>query len=182
MRMVENRKGEKWHSSMDTATFGSPLRSTAAEELGFLSKMHRSQRDRAETIPNRSGSAPPSMEGSFYAIGNLLSQQNSNVQTRYIFENVRSQEVYSDPAYLAYCFANMNLYVRPPQCNVGGSSIDWRLTSLDDSGNGSFHLSQGSLSTHKEELDEASSSRQASDNLAENSGSAVALWQAIIRV
>ncbi|KAL6134847.1 hypothetical protein ACLB2K_067075 [Fragaria x ananassa] len=145
MRMVENHKGEKWHSSMDTATFGSPLRSTAAEELGFLSKMHRSQRDRAETIPNRSGSAPPSMEGSFYAIGNLLSQQNSNVQTR------------------------------PPQCNVGGSSIDWRLTSLDDSGNGSFHLSQGSLSTHKEELDEASSSRQASDNLAENSGSAVAV-------
>ncbi|KAL6140544.1 hypothetical protein ACLB2K_058843 [Fragaria x ananassa] len=143
MRMVENRKGEKWHSSMDTATFGSPLRSTAAEELGFLSKMHRSQRDRAETIPNRSGSAPPSMEGSLYAIGNLLSQQNSNVQTR------------------------------PPQRNVGGSSIDWRLTSLDDSGNGSFHLSQGSLSTHKEELDEASSSRQASDNLAENSASEV---------
>ncbi|KAL6144324.1 hypothetical protein ACLB2K_055018 [Fragaria x ananassa] len=145
MRMVENRKGEKWHSSMDTATFGSPLRSTAAEELGFLSKMHRSQRDRAEAIPNRSGSAPPSMEGSFYAIGNLLSQQNSNVQTR------------------------------PPPRNVGGSSIDWRLTSLDDSGNGSFHLSQGSLSTHKEELDEASSSRKASDNLADNSGSAVAV-------
>ncbi|KAM5579830.1 pumilio [Rosa sericea] len=180
MRMVESRKGEKWHSSMDAATYGSPLKSTAAEELGFLTKGHRFQRDRAEAIPNRSGSAPPSMEGSFYAIGNLLSHQNSSMITsstnsRNTVQNVQSEELYSDPSYLAYCFANMNLNVRPPPRHVVGSSTNWRLTSLDDSGNGSFHLSQGSLSTHKEELDDASSSKQASDNLAENSVSAMAV-------
>ncbi|XP_050384484.1 pumilio homolog 5 [Argentina anserina] len=144
VRMVENCNSENWHRSRETATFRSPLKSRAAEEMGFLSNSHINQRDIAEAVPNRSGSTPPSMEGSFYAIDDLLSQQNSSMQTN-----------------------STNL--RPPPRNVVSSSTNWRLTSSDDSGNGSFHVSQGSLSTHKEELDETSSSRQASDNLAVHS-------------
>lgn len=67
--------GSKWPSLKEAATFAPPSHNTA-EDLGMLLKGHRFHRGGKDTIPNRSGSAPPTMEGSILAIENLLSQQN----------------------------------------------------------------------------------------------------------
>ncbi|KAB2603787.1 pumilio 5-like [Pyrus ussuriensis x Pyrus communis] len=171
MRMVESSRETKWPPSKDSATFGSPLRSMTAEESGFISKGHGFKRDRAELLPNRSGSAPPSMEGSISAIENLLCQQNSSMKTK---------KLSSDPAHLAYYLSNMNLNARPPPPLIvrenhhvvrhsGSLGTKWRSTSLDDSASGSLHLSQCSLSTLQEDPNDASSSRKSQDNLAEDS-------------
>uniref|UniRef100_A0A6P4AFH2 pumilio homolog 5 n=1 Tax=Ziziphus jujuba TaxID=326968 RepID=A0A6P4AFH2_ZIZJJ len=185
VRMVESSRGGEWPSTKDTATFGSPLRSMAAEELGLLMKGHGLHRDQSDLIPNRSGSAPPSIEGSFAAIRNLLNQQNVNVNQNFAsltntLKNFESEEqLRSDPGYLAYYCSNVHLNPRlpPPLASlenrhllhrIAGSGNNYRLTSQDDSGNGSLHLFRGSLSTHKEESEEDSSSKQASDNLEEN--------------
>ncbi|XP_009379217.1 pumilio homolog 5 isoform X1 [Pyrus x bretschneideri] len=185
MRMVESSRGKKWPPSKDAATFGSPVRSMTAEESGFISKGHGFKRERAEVIPSRSGSAPPSMEGSFSSIENLLSQQNSSMKTSLTnlnntVDNVENEEkLRSDPAYMAYYLSNMNLNAKlPPPLTVrenhhvvrhsGGLGTKGRLTSLDDSAR-SLHLSQGSLSTLQEDPNDASSSRKSNDNLAEDS-------------
>ncbi|KAI9112605.1 hypothetical protein K1719_016528 [Acacia pycnantha] len=68
--------GSKWPSIKEAATFAPPSHNMAAEDLGMLLKGHRFHNGGKDVIPNRSGSAPPNMEGSFLAIENLLSQQN----------------------------------------------------------------------------------------------------------
>ncbi|RYR13855.1 hypothetical protein Ahy_B04g070625 isoform G [Arachis hypogaea] len=69
--------GGKWPSLKEGSTFGSPARNMATEDLGILVQGHRFHGSGRDMAPNRSGSAPPSMEGSFLAIENLLSQQNT---------------------------------------------------------------------------------------------------------
>ena len=76
MRVVETSRGTKWPSLEDAATFGSPLRSMAVEELGLFMNDPSLHKHQADLVPNRSGSAPPSMEGSFAAIRNLLIEHN----------------------------------------------------------------------------------------------------------
>lgn len=185
MRMVESSGATKWPSSMDAATFVSPLKNMAAEELGLLLNGHRLHGDQSDMVPNRSGSAPPSMEGSFAAIGNLMTQRNnldsSLASLSSAIENSESEEqLRSDPAYFAYYCSNVNLNPRlPPPLisrenqrlvrHIGGFGNNWRLTSFDDSGNGSLHLSRGSLSTHKEESEDDRSPRQTSDDWPESS-------------
>ncbi|OVA19220.1 Pumilio RNA-binding repeat [Macleaya cordata] len=167
MRLVETTGPTKWPKS-EEASFASSSHNMAAEELGMLLKGHKIQGNGREVVPNRSGSAPPSMEGSFAAIGNLIAQQNSNLDASLAnlnnaSEHFESEEQFrADPAYLAYYFSNVNLNPRlPPPLvsrenrrlvrHIGGYGNNWRLTSLDDSSNGSLHLSRGTLSTHKEE-------------------------------
>ncbi|CAN1139532.1 Pumilio homolog 5 [Linum perenne] len=184
VRMVE---GRKWSSNKDAASYGSPLKSSiAAEELGLLLKGHRMHADQSESVPNRSGSAPPSMEGSFAAIGNLLAQQNlsmnPNLESLHnAMENCESEEqLRSDPAYLAYYCSNINLNPRlPPPLlsrenrrlvrHIGGLGNNWRSTSVDDSGNVSLHLAGASLSTHKEEPEDERSPKDESENSFDNS-------------
>ncbi|KAI4344439.1 hypothetical protein L6164_011668 [Bauhinia variegata] len=69
--------GGKWPSSKEAASYGSPSQNMATEDLGMLLKGHRFHVSGKDVVPNRSGSAPPCMEGSFYAIENLLSRQNT---------------------------------------------------------------------------------------------------------
>lgn len=139
MRMVESSR--KWSSSKDPSAFAFPLRNMAADQSRLLSKEQRFHGDQAEIVPTRSGSAPPSMEGSLASVKNLLMQHNSSLNSSSMIENYMSEErLCSDPAYIAH-----------------------------DSGNGSFHLSRGSLSTHREESEDDTSPRPASNNLAESS-------------
>lgn len=186
MRMVESGRATKWPSSKDAAVFGSPLRNMAAEELGLLLKGQRLDGDQTDLMPARSGSAPPSMEGSFAAIGNLLAQQNFSMSSSLeslgsAIENCENEEqLRSDPAYFAYYCSNVNLNPRlPPPLmsrenrrlvrHIGGLGNNWRPASLDDSGNGSLQLSRGSLSTHKEEPEDDRSPREVSESCSENS-------------
>ncbi|KAK7265235.1 hypothetical protein RJT34_32851 [Clitoria ternatea] len=69
--------GGKWPSLKEAAAFGSSSRNMATEDLGVILKGNRFQGSGKDVVPNRSGSAPPSMEGSFLAIENLLSQNTT---------------------------------------------------------------------------------------------------------
>ncbi|XP_065864236.1 pumilio homolog 5 isoform X2 [Euphorbia lathyris] len=177
MRMVESRGARKWLSSKDTSVFGSPLNSMAAEKLGQLMQGHIFNGDQENVVPCRSGSAPPSMEGSFAAIGNLLAQQNFSLSLETLssaFENCESEEqLRSDPTYFAYYCTNINLNPRlPPPLmsqenrrlvrHIGGLGSNWKPGSIDDNGNKTLQLSM--LSTHKEEPEDDRSLIEDSEN------------------
>lgn len=184
MIMVEGGGARNWHSSKDSAVFGPGFENMGAEELGLLLKGQRFRGDQTDMIPSRSGSAPPSMEGSIAAIGNLLAKHNSSTNASLeslsnALGNYESEEqLRSHPAYFAYYCSNVNLNPRlPPPLmsrenrrlvrHMGSSGSNWRSTSVDDVGNGTLHLSRSSLSTHEEEPEEDRSPRQASENLSE---------------
>ncbi|RVW73186.1 Pumilio-like 5 [Vitis vinifera] len=118
IRMLET--SGKWPSPKETATFAPSSSSMAAEELSLLLTDHRFFGNGRDVAPNRSGSAPPSMEGSFAAIENLMSPQNSSLNARYanlnsLIENCEPEEqLRADPAYLAYYCSKINLNPRLP--------------------------------------------------------------------
>ncbi|XP_039016270.1 pumilio homolog 5-like [Hibiscus syriacus] len=187
MRIIESSGVTKWCSSKDALVFGSPLKDMEVEELRMLLKGQRIHGDQTDKVPNRSGSAPPSMEGSFTALGNLLAQQNANLDSSLaslssVIDECESEvQLRSHPAYLAYYCSNINLNPRLPPplishenrrlaCHIGGFGNNWRATSMDDSGNGSLPFFRTPLTTHKEEVeDDRSSPRQALDKWAVDS-------------
>ncbi|CAN8258685.1 unnamed protein product [Cochlearia groenlandica] len=176
MRMVEGDHIKNWQgSSRDTGLFGSL--DMAVEDLGFLLKKNRL--DSGGEIPSRSGSAPPSMEGSFAALRNLLKQQqegsNSEVLTKAIENYDSEEEIRSDPAYVSYYLSNINLNPRlpPPLTSQENQHLVRRLRAVGDNSmssnaswdnmgiRSSLHSSRSALSTHREEPeDEASSGEQ----------------------
>ncbi|XP_077238545.1 pumilio homolog 5-like isoform X3 [Tasmannia lanceolata] len=186
MRLVGRNGAREWPSSNEPRTFISSSTNMAEQELGLLLTGHRLPVNGKDVVPSRSGSAPPSMEGSFAAIGNLIGQQNSSVEDRLTnlnnaIENCGSEEqLRADPAYLAYYWSNVNLNPRlPPPLisqenrrlanHIGGFGDNRRLTSFDDGNSGSLFLSRASLSTHKEESEDERSPREASSDWAESS-------------
>ncbi|KAL4030981.1 hypothetical protein IC575_009236 [Cucumis melo] len=189
-RIVDRMGDRNWPSSKDIATFGSPFKNIASEELGSILERHNFHRNMSDSIPNRSGSAPPSMEGSFAAIGNLLTQQDSSLVTSLstlcdALENCVSEEqLRSHPAYFEYYWANVNLNPRlPPPLisrenrrlvrHIGGLGKNRRLSSTDDTAGELLHVSKGSLSTHQEETSEDRLPEQVSENFIEKNGAAL---------
>ncbi|KAG6668951.1 pumilio homolog 5-like [Carya illinoinensis] len=181
MGMVESSRVRKWTSSKDAAAFGFPLQNMAAEQLGLLLEGQRFLGDELSMVPNRSGSAPPSMEGSLASIKNLLMQHNSHTNSNLAnLSAVPEEQLKFDPAYSACSSSKIKLNPRIPpppisqenQCLVhqmGFSGNNAGLISVDDSCSGPLHLSQGSLSPHMEESEDDTSPRPASNNLAESS-------------
>ncbi|XP_010508687.1 PREDICTED: pumilio homolog 5-like isoform X1 [Camelina sativa] len=178
MRMVEGDHVKNWQASRDSRIFGSL--DMAVEDLGFLMKRNRldSGDNNTGKFPNRSGSAPPSMEGSFAALRHLLKQQeasSSEVLSRAIENYDSEEEIRSDPAYVAYYLSNVNLNPRLPPPLISrenqhllrhlggvGDNSQSPTTSWDNMGlRSSLHSSRTALSTHREEPeDEASSAEQ----------------------
>lgn len=171
----------------EAAAFSSSSRNMATEDLGILLKGHRFHGGGKDVAPNRSGSAPPSMEGSFLAIESLLTQQNTAQNAS--FEHINSsmqkceseEQLRADPAYLAYYSSNVNLNPRlPPPLtsrdnrhlghHVGSLGNNWRLSTGDDSSRSSLHLGQRTLSTHKEESEDDSPQQPYDDELVKASG------------
>ncbi|CAN6552101.1 unnamed protein product [Malus baccata var. baccata] len=164
----------KWAPRKKTAKLAPSSANMAAEELKLLLRGHKFQSSGQDVSPNRSGSAPPSMEGSFLAIDNLLSQQDSSMNGSLatlgsVIERCETEEqLRADPAYLAYYCANVNLNPRLPRPliswenrrlarNIG--SFSQSRGPVDGSGNFLLHMSQGSLPTHKEESEDDQSSQ-----------------------
>lgn len=171
----------KWASHQKAPTFGPSSTGMAAEDLKLLLKGHRFPGSGKDVAPNRSGSAPPSMEGSFLAIDNLLSRQNAEASESLESLNIpignyeSEEQLRADPAYLSYYCSNVNLNPRlPPPLiswenrrlvrHIGSFGNNWGLTSVDDSGNVSLHFSQGSLPTHKEEPEDEQPFQQPSNS------------------
>jgi len=171
LRLVGSGGSRNWPTSKDTALFISSTSNITAEELGLLLQGHGFSGSRDFTGPNRSGSAPPSMEGSIFAIGDLRRQHSPNLEG--IFENLANaaerseseEQLRSDPAYLEYYYSNVNLNPRLPQPlvsrenrrfvhHIGAFGENWRIPSFDDSVNVSSFMSRPALSTHKEESED----------------------------
>ncbi|WCJ42247.1 pumilio 6 [Euphorbia peplus] len=153
----------------DTATFGASTPSMAMEDIGLLKNNQRFRGNGRDMVPNRSGSAPPIMEGSILAINNLIFQQNSN------FRNVNGVVPNSETERQSY---KVNLNPRLPlppmfkenrllSCHIGRTGNNMGLTSVDDGTESSLNKSQGTLATHKEESEDDHSPGQPSNDSAD---------------
>ncbi|XP_076907690.1 pumilio homolog 5-like [Bidens hawaiensis] len=150
----------------------SPIRITEAsgkwasqgtyEEMGLVVKGQNFQENQRNSGPNRSGSAPPNIEGSFAAIENLISRHKIAASGTEPEEQLRA-----DPSYFEYYSSHVNLNPRlPPPLisdqnrhhvrNLPTATNNPRLTSVDDS----TRLTQSNLATHKEEVDDDESAKQ----------------------
>ncbi|XP_031502023.1 pumilio homolog 1-like [Nymphaea colorata] len=98
------------------------------KELEFILRNHHeiddSEWDR-KLLPYRSGSAPPTVEGSFAAIDGLLGNVNSV-----------EDELRVDPAYLSYYYSNGDVNPRLPHPSL--SREDWRAAQRFQAGSSSF--------------------------------------------
>ncbi|CAM8990110.1 unnamed protein product [Rhodiola kirilowii] len=181
VRMMESRGTGEGQSSMNVANFPYPLDNLASEELGILlqtSKYNGIQRNKG---PHRSGSAPPSMEGSFAAIENLLAQNESSLNISNAIENCETEEqLRSDPAYLAYYIANVNMNPRlpPPLMSRENRRLVRHVGALGNNLKSIYHADdslepRGFLSTHTEEPEEERTSQQDSND---GSGSGIDIF------
>ncbi|KAL1202906.1 Pumilio-like protein 6 [Cardamine amara subsp. amara] len=123
---------------------------------------------RQGSVPNRSGSAPPSMEGSFLAVDNILSPQGGSGYNNLKLPSYGFEEpVTTHPSYASR--NNLNRIPSPPMYYpTEYQVIDNRVGRFRSSRglskvNSPIHLSQGTLSTHKE-VPEDESSQQLSVN------------------
>ena len=166
---VESRGLMKRLSFKDVATFGSPLEHTVIEEPSIIENEHGE-----DLVPSRSGSAPPSMEGSFDAVTNHLtdkkfSANSSLADFKNTLENVESDEQQtSDPANLSCHFAEMDKNHHTVE-RISSFRDDRVLASTDDSGDGPLDFSQGSASGQKKETEMDSPPLRASQDVAESS-------------
>jgi pumilio RNA-binding family len=110
------------------------------DELGLLLREQRRQEvsdpDR-ELNMYRSGSAPPTVEGSLNAVGGLYNNNHGGGggSGGADFSGVPEEELRSDPAYISYYYSNVNLNPRLPPPLL--SKEDWRFAQrLQGSGGG----------------------------------------------
>lgn len=100
------------------------------KELGLLLQRRQEANDlERELSLYRSGSAPPTVEGSLSAVGGLFGQGPGADVTHSDFSKnskglVSEEELRSDPAYINYYYSNVNLNPRLPPPLL--SKEDWR--------------------------------------------------------
>ncbi|KAK4427498.1 Pumilio5 [Sesamum alatum] len=177
MRIVDSTGAGKWTPSSATVSFGSSPSTVVTDELGLLLGRQNIQRDRTNIAPNRSGSAPPSMEGSFVASGNLSTFATLTSG----FENFQSKDLLRDDSLYStnhHLNADLDSTLLPPTIlrenihlprHAGVSGNNWRLPYVDDRGSGSVYVPRSSLSTHEEEPEDDRSPKGASDDRANSS-------------
>ncbi|CAI9114580.1 OLC1v1015334C2 [Oldenlandia corymbosa var. corymbosa] len=187
VRIVENTGARKWVSSSDAASFTQPLDHLAADELGLLLGGHNLQGDRKNMVPNRSGSAPPSMEGSYVAaFGNLIYQQQRPSWDSTALQHYHSgDQMHLNPSSSSgHSSSSFNLNPQLIRPNVSRDSLhqvrqigapggSWNMTSSGSNADRTMILARSSLSTHPEEPEDDSSTLLTSDDWAESSASVV---------
>uniref|UniRef100_A0A0D9XF81 PUM-HD domain-containing protein n=1 Tax=Leersia perrieri TaxID=77586 RepID=A0A0D9XF81_9ORYZ len=158
----------KWPSSKDMSSYGSIPASLSEEELVELAFMPNSGGifgNRRDSVLERSGSAPPSMEGSLAALSHLTGQQNGNIGATLpnlvtVANNSESKKLlFSDSARINYTSkVNLNPRFPPPLISRNHFVRDeeQKPFSLDESSR-SLHFGHSTLSTHKEEPEEEKS-------------------------
>ncbi|KAL8208612.1 hypothetical protein R6Q57_008024 [Mikania cordata] len=113
------------------------------KEIGLLLREQRREADDREKELNmyRSGSAPPTVEGSLSAVGGLFNsnhgQTNGLAFSEFAGGNgfMSEDELRADPAYISYYYSNVNLNPRLPPPLL--SKEDWRFTQRLQGGGGS---------------------------------------------
>lgn len=115
------------------------------EDLGMLIREKRRQQESSDREKElnlyRSGSAPPTVEGSLSAVGGLFDSSSATAAAALSgFQNnsgegfATEEELRSDPAYVNYYYSNMNLNPRLPPPLV--SKEDWRFSQRLHGGSG----------------------------------------------
>ncbi|XP_076890887.1 pumilio homolog 1-like [Bidens hawaiensis] len=128
-------------SSGGEGSFGDDLE----KEIGLLLREQRREADDREKEMNmyRSGSAPPTVEGSLSAVGGLFNSGHGHGQTNGLAFSefaggngfMSEDELRADPAYISYYYSNVNLNPRLPPPLL--SKEDWRFTQRFQGGGGS---------------------------------------------
>ncbi|XP_024974256.1 pumilio homolog 1-like isoform X2 [Cynara cardunculus var. scolymus] len=112
------------------------------KEIGLLLHEQKREADDHEKELNmyRSGSAPPTVEGSLSAVGGLFANNNGS-SNNLAFSEIAGgngftseEELRADPAYLSYYYSNVNLNPRLPPPLL--SKEDWRFTQRLQGGGG----------------------------------------------
>ncbi|KAL1551875.1 pumilio 5-like isoform X2 [Salvia divinorum] len=157
MRIVDSDGAGKWSPSRATASFASA--SAVTDELGLLLRGHAVDRNRSSITPNRSGSAPPSIEGSFAAFGDLINKQpvpnSSSTALSSAIGNSHSEVLQQDDSlYSIYLNSDLNAMVHPH--TITRSNMHLALQNAYNPGS--------SLSTHEEESEGDRSPNRASDD------------------
>ncbi|KAK9127063.1 hypothetical protein Syun_015860 [Stephania yunnanensis] len=99
------------------------------KELGILLREQRRQEnsDREKELNiYRSGSAPPTVEGSLTAVGSLFGHEGNASLLDFAGNKMSEEELRSHPGYLSYYYSNVNLNPRLPPPLM--SKEDWRFT------------------------------------------------------
>ncbi|KAK9154337.1 hypothetical protein Sjap_001817 [Stephania japonica] len=99
------------------------------KELEILLREQRRQEnsDREKELNlYRSGSAPPTVEGSLTAVGSMFGHDGNASLLDFAGNKMSEEELRSDPAYLSYYYSNVNLNPRLPPPLM--SKEDWRFT------------------------------------------------------
>ncbi|XP_018676852.2 pumilio homolog 5 isoform X1 [Musa acuminata AAA Group] len=174
LRFIGNNGAGNWTLNKDTSQFASSD-NIVSEELGSLLKGQRFHGNNSITGLSRSGSAPPSMEGSRAAF-DILEDRTADLDGSLenlsnAAQNCNSEEqLCAHPAYLAYYCSNVNLNPRLPPPLISrenrhlmqhnsGFEDNRRMPSFDDSNKASFFVSRPALSTHDEEPEDDRSPR-----------------------
>lgn len=173
IRMLEARG--KWSSHKGAANF--PSTKMAVDEEALLVKGHKYHSGRC-TVPNRSGSAPPNMEGSLAAIESLM--QNSGLSANFASLNHESEfrgprgmlVSYSSPGsnYSSNVSLNPQFYHSPTSGSdqhLGSGHISSKvgLTPFRGSSDNFLRFFCGVLPTHKEESEEDKSPQKSFDDV-----------------
>lgn len=167
MRIVDSSGAGKWSPSRGSTSFASA--SAVTDELGLLLRGHTIDRNPSKIAPNRSGSAPPSIEGSFAAFGDLIYSNSTALSSS--LEHSQSELLkQDDPLYSAYftshphAISRSNMHLVRQTGGVSGGT-NRRLSSGDAHGSVSVYVTGSSLSTHEEEPE---SPKGASDDGTDN--------------
>ncbi|KAF8396804.1 hypothetical protein HHK36_018437 [Tetracentron sinense] len=110
------------------------------KELGLLLREQRRQEANDREM-YRSGSAPPTVEGSLSAVGGLFSHGGDVSLSDFAGSKngngfISEEELRSDPAYLSYYYSNVNLNPRLPPPLL--SKEDWRYAQRFQGGSSMF--------------------------------------------
>ncbi|WVZ92153.1 hypothetical protein U9M48_038240 [Paspalum notatum var. saurae] len=172
VRLIGGTGARDW--SKGFGAFDSSVAGLSGEDLGFVdgTGVYGGWR---QSVPNRSGSAPPSMEGSLAALGHLIGQQSGSFEANLAsLDNVTDsskteEQLRADPAYFEYYGSKVNLNPRLPPplisresrrlMNRVGKTKEWRVVSQDNSSKSSIYVPRSTLSTHKEEPEDDKSPR-----------------------
>ena len=135
---------DTYSKMMSEISMRSMLKSSEyGEELGLLIREQRRQQEASEREKElnlyRSGSAPPTVEGSLNAVGGLFDTAAASALSGFKKNSGKGfaseDELRSDPSYVNYYYSNVNLNPRLPPPLL--SKEDWRFSQrLHGSGAG----------------------------------------------
>ncbi|XP_011077700.1 pumilio homolog 6, chloroplastic isoform X3 [Sesamum indicum] len=168
---------EKWSHLKQSTTYGPSSSKISFEDLGLFVKDQRLESLEKDVMPSRSGSAPPSMEGSVEAVDHIVSQRKSTLSPSLLYPNISASnretelQFLADPSSSSYHGSNIfsdrrlggphkSMENLPLFLPSGSTGSDWKITPYAKFVDATVQLPWNSLPAHEEESEEDGSSEQ----------------------